>query len=397
MTVIEHDPYRVALEIRERLASGERRLAFFFGAGTSIALGIPDIKALTTQVEAKLQEPYKTQYGQVKTELGAACNVEQVLDRVRLYRELIGDTPDKQHSGIKGKDQARDLDNAVCRAIVDIVKEPAKKDIQSHRILAQWIAVLHTRRVYPLEIFTTNYDVILEQAFEETGVPFFDGFVGSVNPFFAPECVEAEDTKEEQIVYPPRSWTRLWKLHGSINWRIRKDPYGSAARITRVSSLDTTFGEDDLIVFPSREKYTESRKLPFLSFQDRLRKFLSRGECLLLVIGYSFSDQHLNEILFQGLRANPRLAIDALIFGIEASDKILNFGKQNRNLSVYGPDRACIGGVVGAWSEPSEKRDEWPFWNKTQKRFTLGDFNSFASFLELFIGFQGASRRPTES
>jgi hypothetical protein len=53
----------------------------------------------------------------------------------------------------------------------------------------------------------------------------------------------------------------------------------------------------------------------------------------------------------------------------------------------------CIGGMVGPWSEPGRKQkqtDNWPFWDNKSKKFMLGDFNSFASFLEAFIGFRSS-------
>jgi len=262
------------------------------------------------------------------------------------------------------------------------VKTPPKEP-KPHAIFAHWVGALHTRRSSALEIFTTNYDVFIEEAFEQAAVPFFDGFVGAVNPFFAPECVEAEDGRDDAAVFPPRGWTRLWKLHGSTNWRLTKS---GGSRIVRGFAADTGPSEE-LIIFPSRQKYSESRKLPFLAFQDRLRRFLARGECLLLVIGYSFSDEHLNELLFQGLRGNPRLAIDALVYG-PVTDRLAKFAEDFRNLSVYGSDKAAIGGVAETWSDPSELRDDWPFWDKDKKRFVLGDFNSFAAFLERFIGFR---------
>lgn len=39
---------------------------------------------------------------------------------------------------------------------------------------------------------------------EEVGVPFFDGFVGAVEPFFVSEAVEAdEDSTKDMASYPP--------------------------------------------------------------------------------------------------------------------------------------------------------------------------------------------------
>jgi hypothetical protein len=78
-------------------------------------------------------------------------------------------------------------------------------------------------------------------------------------------------------------------------------------------------------------------------------------------------------------------------------EAFVRYGIANRNLSIYGPDRACIGGVSARWSAPSRSpaaHGTWPFWDSTAKQFTLGDFSTFASFLELFIGFGSVRQAP---
>jgi hypothetical protein len=312
--VISHDALRAANEMREQLASAERRLGFFCGAGTSMSVGLPGIQDLTDKVKARLENQQRAQFELIAEDLSSSPNVEQILDRVRLYRELIGDSKDKEYCKIKGSDEGRTLDVAICSAISASVRESVKRPEKPHLVFAQWLRALHSRRDWPVEVFTTNYDVCFEDAFETTGVPFFDGFVGSVNPFFAPECIESEGSKADLHVYPCRAWTRLWKLHGSINWHIRESSGAAAEHIIRSSGLEARAGEE-LAIFPSREKYSQSRKLPFIAMQDRLRKFPASGDRLLVVIGYSFGDQHLNELLLQALRSNPHLAVTALVFG----------------------------------------------------------------------------------
>lgn len=383
-----HDPLRAAVELREQLASEKRRLAFFLGAGTSMAVGLPGIRGLTEMVLKKLAVPQGQQCKNIKSELKAEATIEDVLDRIRLYRELLEGSEEKEYAGIKGTAAARKLDAQVCQLICEAVSADPKKGFRSHLIFAQWLRALHSRREFPVEVFTTNYDLLLERAMEELGVPFFDGFVGSVAPFFVPESVEAEMTAA-LMSYPPRDWTRLWKIHGSTNWYITRGAKSENERITRLSGTKPSGGQE-LVIFPSREKYTESRKLPFIAYQDRLRRLLSGGECLMLILGYNFSDDHLNEIIFQGLRSNPRLAVVATTHS-DLPARLTQYATDHRNLTIYGPDKAAIGGIVGPWIEPSRQRREnenWPFWNEKGKRFTLGDFESFASFLELFIGFR---------
>ncbi len=384
-----HDPLRAGQDIREQLALEKRRLAFFFGAGTSMAVGLPGIMELTAQVSQRLEETAKSHFGKVMDDLAQGSNVEHVLDRVRMYRELIGESEEKEFAGIKGATAARALDYAICQAIREIIRVDPPKGMKPHQTFGQWLRALHIRREWPVEVFSTNYDLLFERAFEDLAVPFFDGFVGSVTPFFAPESVEAEDAKTDAVSYPPRGWTRLWKMHGSINWRVQRNKAGGRERITRLP--DSQVKEDEeLLIFPSRDKYTQSRKLPFLTFQDRFRRFVSAGERLLVVLGYRFSDEHLNEIMFQGLRSNPRLAVAAFMHST-ITEEMEQFGRDHRNLTFYGPDKACIGGIVAPWNQPPdppEGSQPWPFWDTSPDRFNLGDFDSFSVFLEEFIGFK---------
>ena len=108
-------------------------------------------------------------------------------------------------------------------------------------------------------------------------------------------------------------------------------------------------------------------------------------------MGYSFSDDHLNEIIFQGLRSNSRLAINALVFGeknkdsFTLPDNIANYAKEYRNLSIYGPDKAVIGGVSGEWENETSGPNIDSYW-KTNA-LSLVDFKSFSRYLERFVGF----------
>ena len=112
---------------------------------------------------------------------------------------------------------------------------------------------------------------------------------------------------------------------------------------------------------------------------------LSVGESLLLIVGYSFRDGHINDVLRQGLRSNPRLAIHAFIFE-DPGTELMELAQTYRNCSVFGPVSACLSGRPGAWLTPSRKKqtgEEWPFWDDGKNRFTLGDFSKFGDFLRV--------------
>jgi hypothetical protein len=97
--------------------------------------------------------------------------------------------------------------------------------------LAAWIG--GTDRWHPIEIFTPNYDLLMEEAFERLEIPFFDGFSGSFQPFFDPSSISNDDL-------PPR-WARLWKLHGSLGWAENGADFGNFMDL--LGGLKTAQGE----------------------------------------------------------------------------------------------------------------------------------------------------------
>ena len=81
-------------------------------------------------------------------------------------------------------------------------------------------------------------------------------------------------------------WVRFWKLHGSINWLL-----GSPENMSRGKSLNAG---QIRIIHPSHLKYEESRKMPYFAMIDRLQLFLKSNA--FHTCGYSFQDQHINQI-----------------------------------------------------------------------------------------------------
>jgi len=107
-------------EIRELKThlSYSKNVGFFFGAGTSCALKIPNIEQLTTAIEAKLDGDNKTNFGYVKADLesiitGRKVNIEDILNHVRKIRELTGDSA-KEYIKVSGAN-AKLLDIEICK------------------------------------------------------------------------------------------------------------------------------------------------------------------------------------------------------------------------------------------------------------------------------------------
>ncbi|MBX2991475.1 MAG: SIR2 family protein [Bacteroidetes bacterium] len=378
--VNKFDVKREVDELRNQLALS-RRIGFFLGAGASMSLGIPGIASLTTMIQGAMDAERKKVLekiiGTLKTADGKAePNVEDILNQVRLIRQLTKDSKDRKYEEICGQ-EAKDIDSAICGKIYEIILAKEKgADLQFTEKLMVWLNWLNKN--HTKEIFTTNYDLIFERSLENLQIPYFDGFVGGNEPFFMAETVEPEN----KLVFPPIAWLRLWKLHGSLGWfwKVGKDGYSNrVVRMGMMTRPSEGFGE--LVIYPSKDKYESSRKQPFIAYFDRMKTYLLEEECQFIVSGYSFSDDHVNAILFNGLKENNRLHISAFVYNDDRVDHLLKLVGPFPNLSVYGPTKALIGAESGEWHTPSADSDLKDYWDEAGKKMTICGFKELVQFL----------------
>lgn len=386
-----HCPYRRVSDLLQRLSPGKMRVALFVGAGCPLSIRIkadggatapliPDISGLTASVRKQLEadkaiNPIAEQaWDRLKTRGISNPNVEHLLSHIRTLKSLCGD------GSVDGftKEDLNNLDSAICSIIRSIVDKDHSDTKTPYHALASWIQAIPRDR--PVEIFSTNYDLLLEQALEDVGVPYFDGFVGSHTAFLDHEAFEKDDL--------PTRWTRFWKLHGSVNWWLTGE-----AKVRR--SRDEIKGEQ-LLIYPSHLKYDQSRKMPYYSMFDRLRTFFRSDQCFIITIGYSFADEHINDYIAQGLKGNPNAACFAMVYNdLADAPNAVALAKKHANLSVLACDGAIIGTVMRNW-HTNEKDDgiaaypisvskEVDSWRtkapKDRCKWLLGDFAAFGQFL----------------
>lgn len=351
---------------------------------------IPDVAGLTKLVVAELEEHTKLKgdFQKLRDALSddgvPEPNVEHMLGFVRRLAAAAG-------TGVaRGLESGalKQMDQAICTSINEKVNKRLPSSETAYHSLAQFVA---PRRKNPAEIFTTNYDLLMEQALEFSGVPFFDGFVGSYQPFFDLVAIE-------QDLIPPR-WARLWKLHGSVNWR--QSPESS--RVCRSLSPDAG---SELLIHPSHQKFDDSRRMPYLALIDRLRSFLRNDmqPVAMVINGFSFADDHLSAAIEEGLRANPHAACFAFQYSdlseypgarklasrcpnltIYARDRVLSRGVEKEWEVVQSPTNAALAGLF-TW-DPAELEGES---TSAKATLCLGDFANFGNFLRSLMGHGGA-------
>ena len=111
--------------------------------------------------------------------------IEHMLTRVRTMETVAGND---EVRGFSATDLQR-LEQSICRTISSVVDKQLPESTTPYHSLARWIEQRTNRSV----IFTTNYDLLVEQALEALQVPFFDGFIGSYQPFFDQHAIEQDD------------------------------------------------------------------------------------------------------------------------------------------------------------------------------------------------------------
>lgn len=386
-----HDPFCHANYIRECLSEGKRALGFLLGAGCPMAIKdaegdplIPGIGGITEEVRTHLASQPQTGpsfekvVNHLQTDGLANPSVETILSYVRALRQVVGTDTVRELDA----DGLESLEKGICECIVRRVDRDLPEVDTPYRRLATWIGSV--ARSDPVEVFTTNYDILAEQALETCRVPYFDGFVGTDTPFFDTVAME-DDTL-------PARWARLWKLHGSINWHLSDRGW--------ISRGLADAKRQNYLIHPSHLKYDESRRMPYLAMMDRLRSFLRKPSSVLVICGYSFGDQHLNEVLLQSLMGNASAIVFALLNGrLSLYENAVRLGQSRVNLSVLALDEAVIGTRRAPWAAPHSASEDMQseLVNRVtfatddgqvsrRTEFVGGDFERFGEFLAGLVG-----------
>jgi len=359
-----HDPREQIRGIHQILISDKKRIGFLFGAGSSLATGLPGAsvpaiekmtKIIVDEVGAK-SPAFLTAIKEIQTEveqLKVAFNIESLLSSIEAKRAVIGNG---QLNGLDSNgfsELATEVKTKVIKlvSVHDLLQSAEDRKKISHARLANWVQ--KARRRFPAEIFTTNYDYLFEIALESAGIPYFDGFSGSFEPFFCPEAVEDVEA------YP--HLVKLWKLHGSLGWTYRESDKAVIRRQTA----------SEVLIYPSHLKYNTAKKQPYVGLIDRLCTFLQQHDAVLFTCGYSFGDNHINERIVTSLRRGANSHVIAMLYDeLQDNDgkkiyaltdkenavRDMATHKTGGKMSVYGLRHAVIGGKFGEWKLQSEPK-----------------------------------------
>lgn len=181
-----HNPDQYMFGFRQLATNGRKKIGILVGAGAPVSINttpekgwtplIPNICGLEKIITSSLPPEQREVYQKIKDSIPES-NLETVLSRVRMLADVVGE------GEIFGCNSERfsALSVAICEKIREVVSAELPGGVNPYSELVSWINGISRR--YAVEIFTTNYDLLMEQALERAKTPYFDGFSGAKSAF----------------------------------------------------------------------------------------------------------------------------------------------------------------------------------------------------------------------
>lgn len=284
------------------------------GAGTSIGIGSGDVKGLSMkglwdEAKSLLGKEFDTLCKEVKQSEGDE-NLETLLSLID------GNIKYK----INDVEQLVEYKKQLLKMIVDKCSITAPEDISNFPHAQLLTKITQRKATLPrVKVFTLNYDLLFEQAANYSGSIVLDGFSFTTprtfsGRYFDYDIVQREKSRvKDEDNFISRLF-HLYKLHGSLNWEKK----GNKIEVDPATN-------NPLIVYPRDSKYENSYEQPFFEMMARFQQNLRKDNSVLLCIGYSFNDKHINAAIEEALNQNPGFQLAVINPDIDGDN--VNFKK----------------------------------------------------------------------
>lgn len=261
-------------------------------------------------------------------------NLESLLSKIEGVIKLQEDLEVELHDS--SKKRISEFRTEIFELIVDecTIPTPSPENFP-HKIFLD--KILQRKLTNPrVKLFTLNYDTLFEDAARLSNAILIDGFSYTFprtfsGRFFDYDIVQREGSKLKEEDNFVQRVLHLHKLHGSINWTRKEDTN---------EVLMEQKPENPLMVYPRESKYEDSYEQPFFEMMARFQRNLRQSnDTLLICIGYSFNDKHINSAIEEALNQNPGFRLAVIDPGINSKNASMteirkNALKSNRILMV---------------------------------------------------------------
>lgn len=237
-----------------------------------------------------------------------------VLHSLSFYHSKINNKADEEAQKInqvinEADEEARKINQVIKEARNFILEKCLNEDKRDNELLEVYKTfykkLLTRNSTLPrLNIFTTNYDLYSERAMDSLGIHYVNGFTGGISKYFNPTIFNY--ALAEKMDLSQSKWNvidnffYLYKIHGSVNW-VENDDEGKLFKIQEIQdpTFDILENKPTVMIHPTPLKYNASLGSPYSDLFREFQKKLMQNNNILVTIGYSFSDEHINNLIFQ--------------------------------------------------------------------------------------------------
>lgn len=232
-------------------------------------------------------------------------NIEDFLSIVVIYEKLNGEIKDEHGESIRKKLQKKIAE--ACRLTLD----------ENNHHHSDFLRKLTARKPSDprVQLYTTNYDTLFEQAAMQAGLTVIDGFTFSQPRLFSGVNFDYDIVyRERSRIKPDESFIpnvfQLFKIHGSVDWQKESND-----RIVQKEIVD-----NPCIIYPASDKYESSYEQPYLELIAHFQQTLRKEGTLLIVIGFGFKDKHIQGIIKEAVTQNTHFHLLVVCYGKDESD-----------------------------------------------------------------------------
>ena len=194
-----------------------------------------------------------------------------------------------------------------------------------------------------INIVTTNYDLFNEYSLESNRIVYSTGFENNLYRNFNVNSFKqrvVDDTNRYKDVWQPTSKeANLLKIHGSINWT--SDESGQLIQKDLFKQSD-----EEIIIYPTMLKHRQTAQAPYSELFREFANVLQVPNTVLIVMGYGFPDEHINNIISQNLKHQD---FSLIVFGDKLEDNMKKFFdefKTQDGFHLIGGDTSCDGVIA---------------------------------------------------
>lgn len=293
------------LKLRLRKYLELENVSILTGAGTSFHLGSPIIRKIPENLKIELKNQIENYFTDI--EKPSYEDLFNCLQADKFLKIQKGENYETIQNCIYEMQKwlFKECDTNKTK-IIDDKDEHLKENRYYYHELFLKKLLQRPNNLKRVNLFTTNYDLAFDYALDNLGIHYIDGFSGVHNRCFRPEVYDYD------IYYPGQSVSgkvhraekvlRYYKLHGSLSWISEKEsvsnPYGIKEITNNNFEMDVS---QQLMIYPCVSKKTFTLDLPYSELFRHFSQAIIQPQSVLITLGYSFYDEHINDIIYQAL------------------------------------------------------------------------------------------------